>query len=274
MAPPVNRPTRGQAKPAQPAQPEAGSSSPEARRKQMEELDQAAMGFVEAENVRRSFRMLYIASQLANAGVATGLAVELADQALGLASVATEFDGSLREYPNYDRNGRLSIFRGRAFDAKGWALFKANRTDEASAALSEAVQAYGALPENKRAIRRLAAVKESAGEWKEALDLHIAGYEPAENAGLDVNRAVIEALYRKVNGSLDGLDKRIGSAPIMANTAKLTANAPDPKPNRTAVKKEPLIKPSLPSRQPAERETGKEVEKEIAGRALPATPKA
>ncbi|MGH7198091.1 MAG: hypothetical protein ACREH5_05050, partial [Candidatus Omnitrophota bacterium] len=132
------------------------------------------------------------------------------------------------------------------------------------------VQAYGALPENKRAIRRLAAVKESAGEWKEALDLHIAGYEPAESPGLDVNRAVIEALYRKVNGSLDGLDKRIGSASIMASTAKLSAKAPDPKPNRTAVKKEPLIKPSLPSRQPAERET----EKEIAGRALPATPKA
>ena len=254
MAPPVNRPPRAQTKPAQPAQPEG---VPEARRKQMEDLDQAAMGFVEAENVRRSFRMLYIAGQLANAGVATGLAVELADQALGLAEVATEFEGSLREYPNYDRNGRSSIFRGRALEAKGWALFKANQTDEALAALGEAVQAYGALPENKRATWRLATVKEGAGELKEALELYIAGYEPAGNAGLDINRAVIEALYRKVNGSLDGLDKRIGPAPMTANTAKPSVKTPDSKTDRTVAKKDPLIKPSSPFPQP--------IRKEVAG---------
>src|SRR5262245_14781018 len=103
-------------------------------RKQMEELDRAAMDFIEAENTRRSFRTLHIAERLAQTGVAPGLAVELAEQALGLAEAATEPEGSLRDYPNYDRQGRLAIFRGRSLSAKGWALFKADKNQEAVAA--------------------------------------------------------------------------------------------------------------------------------------------
>src|SRR5262249_33961712 len=51
----------------------AAQSDVEARRKQMEDLDRAAMDFIEVENVRRSFRMLHIAERLAQAGVAPGL---------------------------------------------------------------------------------------------------------------------------------------------------------------------------------------------------------
>ena len=168
------------------------------------------MDFIRAESSRRSFRTLSIAEKLAQAGVATGLAVELAEQALGLAEVATEPEGSLREFPNYDRNGRLAIFRGRAFSAKGWALFKADKNQEAAAALAWSAQAYGSLPEGRRAMWRLATVKETQGDLKEALDLYIAGYEaPASGSELDVNRTVIESLYRKINGSLEGLDKRL-----------------------------------------------------------------
>src|SRR4030095_13587547 len=152
--------------------------------------------------------MLSVAERLALAAVSTGLAVELAEQALGLAQTATEAEGSLREYPNYDRNGRLAIFRGRSLSGKGWALFKAVKNQEAAAALTESTQVYGSLPEGRRALWRLATVKETQGELKEALDLYIAGYDaPGSGSGLD--RAVIESLYRKINGSLDGLDKRL-----------------------------------------------------------------
>lgn len=191
----------------------------EAWRRQMEELDRAAMDFIEAENARRSFRMLYVAGRLAQAGVAPGLVVELAEQALGLAEVATEADGSLREYPNYDRNGRLAIFRGRALSAKGWALFKAEKSQEAVAALTEAARAYGALPEGRQTLWRLATVRETQGEVKEALDLYIAGYEPPPSGSeIDVNRAVIESLYRKVNGSLEGLNRRLGLTDASSNS--------------------------------------------------------
>jgi tetratricopeptide (TPR) repeat protein len=180
----------------------------EARRGQIKELERAALDFIEAESSRRSFRMLSVAEKLAQAGVSTDLAVDLAEQALGLAQVATEPEGALREYPNYDRNGRLAIFRGRALSAKGWALFKADKNREAAAILTESTQAYGSLAEGRGALRRLATVKETQGELKEALDLYITGYEaPAPGSGVDVNRAVIESLYRKINGSLDGLDK-------------------------------------------------------------------
>ncbi|MGH9939934.1 MAG: tetratricopeptide repeat protein, partial [Blastocatellia bacterium] len=166
----------------------------EARRKQIAEIERATMDFIGAEGSRRSFRMLSVAEKLAQAGVATNLSVELAKQALGLAEVATEAEGSLREFPNYDRNGRLAIFRGRALSAKGWALFKANRNWEAAGVLAESTQAYGPLPEGRRALWRLATVKETQGQLKEALDLYIAGYEaPAPGSELDVNRAVIES---------------------------------------------------------------------------------
>jgi hypothetical protein len=58
---------------------------------------------------------------------------------------------------------------------------------------------------------RLATVKETQGDLKEALDLYIAGYDPPPSGSvIDVNRAVIESLYRKVHGSLEGLNKRLG----------------------------------------------------------------
>ncbi|MCI0524634.1 MAG: tetratricopeptide repeat protein [Acidobacteria bacterium] len=200
-------------------------------RRLMEELDRAAIDFIEVESSRRSFRMLHIAERLAQTGVATGLAVEIADQALGLAEVATEADGSLRDYPNYDRNGRLAIFRGRALGAKGWALFKANKNVEAGATLTEATQAYGSLPEGRRALWRLATVKETEGELKEALDLYVAGYEaPTAGSEIDVNRAVIESLYRKINGSLDGLNERLGIG-AAASVAQVGAAEPATRPN-------------------------------------------
>jgi tetratricopeptide (TPR) repeat protein len=199
----------------------------DARRKRLVELDRAATDFSEAERTRRPFRTLYIAQQLANAGVMTGTAIELADQALSMAETATEFDGSLRDYPNYDREGRLMIFRGRALDAKGWALFKSERNQEAIGVLSEAVKAYGSLPESKRAIRHLAMAREAAGELREALDLYLAGYEPPSSpSSLDVDRVVIEGLYRKVHGSLDGLDQRLKGAGNPSLSALLASIKP------------------------------------------------
>lgn len=209
------------------------------RRSYLLELDRAATDFIESERMRRPFRTLHIAQQLANAGIATGTAIELADRAISMADAATEFEGSLRDYPNYDREGRLMIFRGRALDAKGWALFKSERNQEAIGVLSEAVKAYGSLPESKRAIKHLALAREAEGELREALDLYIAAYEPpSTKSSIDVDRTVIEGIYRKVNGSLDGLDERLsggdtsgaGLAAVLASIKPLDKKA-DPSKN-------------------------------------------
>ncbi|MEK7833199.1 MAG: tetratricopeptide repeat protein, partial [Acidobacteriota bacterium] len=203
----------------------ANSGKGSVTRKQMEELDRAALDFAEAESSRRSFRSLYIAQKLSQAGIATGLAVELAEQALGLAEAATEQGGSLPDYPNYDRNGRLQIFRGRALDAKGWSQYKAGQNEEAAASLGESVKAYGSLPEAKRAIWHLAVVKETIGDLSAALDLYLSGYEPPEATSADVKRAMIEVLYRKVNGSMNGLEERLRQAGIAVAASKAPIEA-------------------------------------------------
>jgi len=178
------------------------------------EIEKAATNFIEADGYRRAFRSLYVAQRLAQQGVALELAVKSAQQSLDLAEVATEAEGSLPDYPNYDRAGRLRVFRGRAADTLGQALLKLGRIKEAIDALNISVAAYGQLPEGRRALWHLAVAKESNGEEREALDLYIAGYEPPspESAGSDVNRTIIELLYRKVHGSLQGLDTRIGKS--------------------------------------------------------------
>ena len=209
-------------------------------------LESVAREFVEASGGRRPFRALYAARRLTQADAELPLAVKLAEVALGLAEVATEADGSLRDYPNFDRDGRLRVFRGRALDARGWALFKQGSNPEAVAALSEAVEAYGTIPEGKRATWHLATARETAGETQAALDLYLAAYEPptAANPGSDLNRAVIEAIYRKVNGSLQGLDERIGRAPggdlgVAAAPARPATDAPaEPEPAVKAAVKE------------------------------------
>ncbi|MBK9314914.1 MAG: tetratricopeptide repeat protein [Acidobacteria bacterium] len=189
-----------------------------ATRQQLEELDKEAMDFIEIENLRRSFRSLYIAQRLALAGVSTGTATELADIALGLADIAVGPEGSIRDYPNYDFQGRLNIFRGRALDAKGWALFKSGRNEEAVDVLSQAVAAYGSHVEGKKALWHLATARETLGATSEALNLYIAGYEPpSEKSSSDIGRAVIEVLYRKVNGSLDGLEQRLSMREATSN---------------------------------------------------------
>lgn len=127
----------------------------------------------------------------------------------------------MRDYPNYDRNGRLQIFRGRALNAKGWALYKAGKFEDAATVLAEAVKAYGSLPEGRSALWHLATVKETAGDLNSAFESYLAGYEPPEAATADMKGAVIEVLFRKINGSADGLEERLRSA---ANTVNPDLN--------------------------------------------------
>jgi len=191
-------------------------------------IEGLAAAFVDAEGRRRAFRALYVAQKLSQAGRALPYVGKLTDQVIDLAEPATEPEGSVRDYPNYDRDGRLRIVRGRALDANGWALFQMKRNREAVTVLTEAVDAYGGLPEGKRAIWHLATVKETVGEEREALDLYVAGYEPPrEPAGVDVKRTVIEGLYRKVHGSLDGLNEKIG-APAAGSTVAAATPPPAP----------------------------------------------
>ncbi len=189
-------------------------------------LEKAANEFAETEGSRKPFRWLYAADRLLQTGQSAEASFKLSEQALDSAESATAPDHSLQDFPNYDRDGRLRIFRGRALTLRGRSLLRMGRKDEALKTLEEAVDVYGILPERKKAQWQLATAKESSGQIKEALDLYITAYEaPDKSVGVtDFNRAVIESVYRKVNGSLIGLDERIGRV-REANAAQLAKNS-------------------------------------------------
>jgi tetratricopeptide (TPR) repeat protein len=195
------------------------------------DLDRSALQrlvdqFVKATPDRQPFRALYAAQRLIEGGTLLDQAIALCRQVLDEVEQAIESPGSLRDYPNYDREGRGRILRGRAWDQKGWAYFKAENLDAAEAALLEAILSYGDLPEVRRAFWHLATVRETKGSREEALALYVAGYEaialPSEKTGAgqvggasrkgDVKRTIVELLYQQVRGSLDGLDAALQRA--------------------------------------------------------------
>jgi tetratricopeptide (TPR) repeat protein len=179
--------------------------------------------FVVASPERQAFRSLYAAERLIGTGTLLDKAIEMANRVLAEAETATEPAGSLRDYPNYDREGRVAILRGRAWDRKGWAYYKAENLAAADAALLEAIQSYGDLPEVRRSFWHLATVRETAGDQASALALYLAGYEPPatppEKGGAggekaDVRRTIIELLFRQVRGSLDKLEAELARASV------------------------------------------------------------
>jgi hypothetical protein len=136
--------------------------------------------------------------------------------------------------------------RGRIEDTSGWALYNQDKLDEAVEHLKRAVTI---IPEGTPAARaslwHLGVALERQDKKAEALSYYIKSYSLGE---LDpVRRAVIEQLYRKVNGSLDGLDEQIG--PGLATSA----NAPTPASDKPGDTVQPTASPeSTPAATPAD----------------------
>ncbi|MGA9994400.1 MAG: tetratricopeptide repeat protein, partial [Pyrinomonadaceae bacterium] len=193
----------------------------------------AAQEFVAGKDKMRVYRQLYAASRLLQRGVALPLVLELTDAATGgieaaldtpTATVATLSDelhtlrsqalssGTMPILPDVQSNVLSSILRGRIEDIAGWALFNQDKGTEAVTRLRRAASV---LPPNtiwlRTALWHLGVALEATGNPQEALNAYIKSYQ---NGGVQdpVRRAVIEGLYRKVNGSLDGLDTKIGEA--------------------------------------------------------------
>lgn len=193
--------------------------------------------FLKAEGERQIFRALYLARRLAVAGGSPLKAIELTDLVFEQVDSAIAAEGSLREYPNFDRDGRRQTILGRAWDLRGWAFYHLGRPKESEKALLESIRAYGALPEVRQALWHLGTVRETGGALAEALELYLSAYEPPAKAGNgDLNRTVIELLYRKVHGSLDGLEEKL-RAPRGVNQLAAMANQAQIAPAREGVDK-------------------------------------
>ena len=190
----------------------------------------AAKEFASGDDAARVHRQLYAASRLLQRGVGFQTAYELAEAArssadaglnvpaLTLAVQADEFRairaraiaaGGTPDIPEAPRNVLSNLLRGRIEEISGWARFNQDKLDEAVDHLKRAV---AILPQGTPAARtslwHLGVALERQDKKAEALSYYIKSYNSGEPD--PVRRTLIEQLYRKVNGSLEGLDERIG----------------------------------------------------------------
>lgn len=192
----------------------------------------AAQDFVSGDDPMRAYRQLYVASRLLRAGRALPHVLEFTDAAMSAVESALDVpvapfaiqadelaavhasainNGVTMTTTSLPRNLLSNLLRGRIEDIAGWALFNLDRSNEAVVRLKRAA---GILPETSALWRatmwHLGAALEASGNRTEALAAYIKSYSRGEPD--DTRRATIEALYRKVNGTLDGLEAQIGSA--------------------------------------------------------------
>lgn len=172
------------------------------------ELLRALTTFTTLDDGRQAFRMVWASRKLTENDLAMDAAEQLARNAVALADTATEPAGSMRDAPMLDRAGRRAMFLGRAYDALGWAQFKRGNTRGALDSLIKSVDVYPTSLDRKTAIWHLAVATQQIGDERRALDLYIASYEP-ELPTASVRRSQIELLYKKVHGSLAGLDEKL-----------------------------------------------------------------
>jgi len=217
-----------------------------------ETIAKAVDDFVRGDDKMRVHRQLFAATQLldkrillprvleltrtAVTGVDSGLEI-VAPSAAVMASELYEprslaiTKGEYVNLPEVPRQTLLAIMRGRIEEIAGWALFQNDATEDAIIRLKRAV---GVLPGDSAWWRsstwRLASALAKAGKDGEALDWYIKSYKgTTPNA---FSYAVIEGLYKKVNGSIDGLELKIGAKPVPAATPDAVAQKVEPTPTQ------------------------------------------
>ena len=200
----------------------------------------AAKEFAAGNDDARVHRALYAASRLLQSGIGFQTAYELAEAArtsadaglnVAAVTVAVQADeyrqlraraiaaGGTPDIQEAPRNVLSSILRGRIEDVSGWALVNQDKLDEAVDHLKRATNILPqGTPALQTALWHLGAALDRQNKKSEALDYYIKSYNAGEPDS--IRRTVIEQLYQKVNGSLTGLEERIGAAPaeIAVNT--------------------------------------------------------
>ena len=233
----------------------------------------AAQEFASGTDNMRAFRQLYAANRLLRNGVALPTVLELiaaarkaSDDALSVPMVtmavqADEFrdlrareiaSGRIPDVAEAPRSVLINILKGRMEDLEGWALFNQEKYTEAIDHLKRAEKILPAnTPAWRGALWHLGAAHVQTGQNAEALDYYIKSYQGAEPDS--VKRSIIEQLYRKVNGSTEGLENRLSGT-----VAETPTTAPEtPKAEPETAKPEPE-----PAAQPATTEPAKEVSEE------------
>jgi len=211
----------------------------------------AAKDFAAGADSMRPYREVYAASRLVRNAVGIKTALELiaearkaTDEALKvpgatLAVQADEFrdmrasalvSGTVPDVAPAPATVLTNIYRGRLEDLEGWALFNDEKYSEAITHLKKAGEMLPAdTPAWRSALWHLGVTLEQSGQKDQALEAYIKSYKNDPSASA-VRRSVIEQLYKRVNGSLEGLDEKLG----LETTTPVAASQPaEPQPSET-----------------------------------------
>jgi len=196
-----------------------------------DDLVAIAQQFIKGDDGMRTYRQVYVADKFLKKGVALNTIVELMEQAMTgveaalnvpAATVAVQPDeyGQLRarafgrgetpQVPDAPRTALSGLLRGRIEDLAGTALFNMDKPADALPRFRRAVaSATEGTPLWRTALWHLGGALDATGKSDQALLYYIKSYVhgPIDPA----RRAVIETVYKKVNGTLDGLDDKIGA---------------------------------------------------------------
>jgi tetratricopeptide (TPR) repeat protein len=221
-------------------------NQPEGSMPNEDELAVIAGDFTSGDDAMRTFRQIYIAQKFLSKGVALATVINLMDQATSgveaalsapTATLAVQPDeyqdiraralvqGGTPQIPEAPRAALSGLLRGRIEDIAGVALFKMDKAGDAVARLRRAVNAAPeGTPLWRAALWHLGGALEATGKNDQALLYYIKSYVagPPDPA----RRSVIESVYKKVNGSLDGLDDKIG--PGFATATSSPSPTPTP----------------------------------------------
>jgi tetratricopeptide (TPR) repeat protein len=166
-------------------------------------LAQAASDFVAGDDPARGLRCLYAAAALADINAELPLAEKLARRATDLVSEVSR--NAVESRDGLTPEARLADFSVRAQTTLGWILFKRGEAAAAVVRLREAVTAYPNAEARKEASWKLGVVLESLEKYEDALVAYKDGYNKSSTTAT-VRRSVMETVYKKIHGSLDGFD--------------------------------------------------------------------
>jgi len=197
-----------------------------------DELTAIVQDFIGGNDAMRTYRQVYIAGKFVRKGVGLSSVIDLMDQATAgveaalsapAATVAVQPEeladmraralaqGGTPNVPDAPRAALSGLLRGRIEDLAGMAFFNLDKPNEAVARLRLAVSASPeGTPLKRTAMWHLGSALEASGKNDQALLYYIKSY--LTGAPDPARRAVIESVYKKVNGTLDGLDDKIGPA--------------------------------------------------------------
>ena len=217
-----------------------------------------ARDFASGTDSMRAFRQLYAATRLQRHNIANGTVIELADEArkasddalkvpsltLTMAVQADEFGalrsraiaaGNVPDVAEAPHDVLANILKGRIEDISGWALLNDGKHTDAVDHLKLAAKTLPAgTPSWRTALWHLGAALEQTDQKQEALDYYIKSFNAGDPDPM--RRSVIEQLYKKINGSLEGLEQKItGGGFITTATETPTAPAPTTSTTETAI---------------------------------------